>query len=269
MEAVALELIRALQAWDRGLVQLPGGEDQRVGLPASPVGAGDRPAPGVLVPATRAHVGVRNDQPVHPLVTRHLLQIAEDLLLGRAELRPVASLRERERVEMAGHIAGAAGIRVVAPGAAEPGPALEDFNVVAPVPAQLDRSRDPAEARSDDHHSHATTSTPTRSPAEASPGFSTESTASIAAIATASWSRSGSRVVSFCSCSPGYITALTHDRWRLRPAHLMISNDRPAISGTPRIRVSIKIHQAGSPIGANRKIAMIITTSRKLVPQRG
>ena len=43
----------------------------------------------------------------------------------------------------------------------------------------------------------------------------------------------------------------------------------PATSGTPRMRVVNSQYQAGNPIGANRKIATIITTSRKLVPQRG
>jgi hypothetical protein len=63
--------------------------------------------------------------------------------------------------------------------------------------------------------------------------------------------------------------ARTHPRRRLRPAHLITSKDRPAISGTPTIRVITRIHHAGRPIGANTKIAMIITISRKLVPQRG
>ena len=41
------------------------------------------------------------------------------------------------------------------------------------------------------------------------------------------------------------------------------------MSGTPSTRVSISQYHAGSPIGANTKIATIMTTSRKLVPQRG
>ena len=49
----------------------------------------------------------------------------------------------------------------------------------------------------------------------------------------------------------------------------MISNEMPAISGTPRMRVSTSQYQAGRPIGAKTKIATIITMSRKLVPQRG
>ena len=41
------------------------------------------------------------------------------------------------------------------------------------------------------------------------------------------------------------------------------------MSGTPTMRVRTSQYQAGSPIGANTKIATIITISRKLVPQRG
>ena len=40
-------------------------------------------------------------------------------------------------------------------------------------------------------------------------------------------------------------------------------------SGTPITRVASRMYQAGSPIGAKTKMATIITTSRKLVPQRG
>ena len=40
-------------------------------------------------------------------------------------------------------------------------------------------------------------------------------------------SRSGSRVVSFCSCMPGHMTARTQRLRRLRPANLMTSKERP------------------------------------------
>ena len=56
---------------------------------------------------------------------------------------------------------------------------------------------------------------------------------------------------------------------RLRPANLISSNETPATSGTPITRVASRMYQAGSPIGAKTKIATTITTSRKLVPQRG
>ena len=68
---------------------------------------------------------------------------------------------------------------------------------------------------------------------------------------------------------PGHISIRTAPWRRLRPANLMTSNDRPVISGMPSTREATSTYQAGSPIGANAKIATIITTSRKLVPQRG
>ena len=95
------------------------------------------------------------------------------------------------------------------------------------------------------------------------PGRLRASTASSAAIATASWSRSGSRVVSSCSFRPGHITARTQRRLRLRPANLMSSKEMPAMSGTPRMRVSTSRYQAGRPIGANTKIATTITIEQE------
>ncbi len=76
-------------------------------------------------------------------------------------------------------------------------------------------------------------------------------------------------MVSSWSFSPGHISALTQRRERLRPANLISSKEIPAISGTPTMRVSTSQYQAGRPIGANTKMATTITTSRKLVPQRG
>ena len=70
----------------------------------------------------------------------------------------------------------------------------------------------------------------------APPGSHRARTASSAAIATASWSRSGSRVVSSWSFKPG-----PHHRphprllLRLRPANLISSKEMPAITGTPSI----------------------------------
>ena len=56
-----------------------------------------------------------------------------------------------------------------------------------------------------------------------SSGFSRARTAFSEAIATASWSRSGSRVVRFCSIKPGHITPRTQALRRFLPAHLITS----------------------------------------------
>ena len=68
---------------------------------------------------------------------------------------------------------------------------------------------------------------------------------------------------------PGHISVWTQGLRRLRPAHLMTSKLRPAISGTPRMREASRMYHSGRPIGAKTKMATIITISRKLVPQRG
>src|SRR3954454_21729797 len=115
----------------------------------------------------------------------------------------------------------------------------------------------------------ATTSMPILSSSDAALGFSTASTASSAAIATASCVRSGSRVVSFCSCMPGHMRIRAQRLVRCLPISLISSNARPATIGMPTMRDTISTHQSGRPSGANTKIATIMTISRKLVPQRG
>ena len=60
----------------------------------------------------------------------------------------------------------------------------------------------------------------------------------------------------------------TQRLFRLRPAHLMISNAMPATSGIPSTRDGKRMYQAGVPSGANTKIDTSITKSKKLVPQR-
>src|SRR3954454_7285107 len=115
----------------------------------------------------------------------------------------------------------------------------------------------------------ATTSMPILSSSDAALGFSTASTDSSAAIATASCVRSGSRVVSFCSCMPGHMRIRAQRLVRCMPMSLISSNASPATIGMPTMRETISSHQSGRPSGANTKIATIMTISRKLVPQRG
>ena len=100
-------------------------------------------------------------------------------------------------------------------------------------------------------------------------GFSTASTASSAAIATASWERSGSRVVRRWSWMPGHIRTRAQRLVRFWPNHLISSKARPATIGMPTTREMNSQCQSSLPSGANTKMATIITISRKLVPQRG
>ena len=98
-----------------------------------------------------------------------------------------------------GELGGALEARVLAPDVGVALAIVDDLGVGH-------RARELGEARLDlldERLDHATTSMPILSSSETSRGSSTASTASMEAMATASWSRSGSRVVSFCSCRPG------------------------------------------------------------------
>ena len=152
VEAVAGE---AVEPFDPGVglaVELAGGDDHRLALPAAPVGARRRPDAAVLVPAACGHLDVAGDAPVDPVLAGDVAQVFEDLGLRRAEPQPVAALRERVRVEVARDVAGRARIAVVEPGAAELGRPVEQGDVVEAVGLQLDAGADAAEPGPDDHY---------------------------------------------------------------------------------------------------------------------
>ena len=87
--------------------------------------------------------------------------------------------------------------------------------------------------------------------------------------ATSSCPVSGSRVVSPCSHKPGATTSRPSQVCRCLSDSLIISYERPAITGTNARRISRSARESGRP--RNRKTATLtsITMSRKLVPQRG
>ncbi|MNV82214.1 hypothetical protein D3C71_1759360 [compost metagenome] len=60
---------------------------------------------------------------------RAVFQVGADFRLGREHARPVRVRGERERIEVRLHVAGAAGVVVVAPGAAHRPRLLEDQEI--------------------------------------------------------------------------------------------------------------------------------------------
>ena len=133
-----------------GFVKLTGCEDQRIGLPAVTLFGVDRPEMALLVPAAGGDRLSALDELLDALLAGDLVHVVVDLLLRRAQPRPVAALGEGERVEMAGDVAGGPWVAVVEPRPAQVGRLLEDRDVGDPVPAQLDGGGDPAEAGADD-----------------------------------------------------------------------------------------------------------------------
>ena len=149
---MAGERLDARDLRDRRLVQLTGGEHDRVGLELLTLGGGDAPAAALLIPPARRDGAAGSDQPLHATGLGDLAQVVVDLLLGRAQPRPVAPLGEGERIQVAGNVAGRARVAVVEPRAAEVRAALEDREPLDPMAQQLYRRGDTAEAGADDDH---------------------------------------------------------------------------------------------------------------------
>ena len=82
--------------------------------------------------------------------SRDLLEVGLDLRLRGVRRRPVGVARERERVELARHVAGGAGVGVVAPRAADVGAALDDDEVALAVLLELDGGAQAGEPGPDD-----------------------------------------------------------------------------------------------------------------------
>jgi hypothetical protein len=153
VERAAGEALAVGDGREHGAVQLAGGQHDRIGVVGQAVARGlDRPDGAGVVPPARGDLGVGHDEPVDAVLARDRPQVAQDLVLGRAQARPVAPLGVGQGVQVAGHVARRARVGVVAPRAPEPVAALEHDDVLDPVPAQLDRRDEAAEAGSDDDH---------------------------------------------------------------------------------------------------------------------
>ncbi len=135
--------------------------DGRLGQPAAAVDqevGGQRPprrldAPdgAVGVPPGPLEGGVEGDLLQDPVLAGRRLQVALDLGLGGEGLGPARVGGEGEGVEVRGHVAAAAGVRVVVPGPADARAALQNDEVVAvPLVGEGDGRAQPREARADD-----------------------------------------------------------------------------------------------------------------------
>ena len=94
-------------------------------------------------------VRVEADVAAQPVLVGDALEVVLDLRLERPHVRPVGLRLERERVHVRRDVAGAAGIGVVAPGAADVVGLLQDQEVDA-LPLQRDAHAESGEPGADD-----------------------------------------------------------------------------------------------------------------------
>jgi hypothetical protein len=152
----------AVEAGDRGQLgdgELPAGGDQHVRFVVA-VARFEQPRVAVLLPVRARDLDVRVDALEHAVAAGDVFEVLLDLGLGREAPRPARVGRERELVQVRGHVAGGAGIGVVVPRAADALAAVEDGHVVVAGAAQHDGGGDAAEARADDSDRSRQAATP-------------------------------------------------------------------------------------------------------------
>ena len=120
--------------------------------------AGHPPASGAVVVVSRDHPGAEPDLRQHAEPVGDLLQVGQDLGLLRVPPGPVRVRRERQRVQVRRHVAGATGVGVLAPDAADLVTLLEQGDQVATA-QQLGGQADPAETGADHQHTGSLTRT--------------------------------------------------------------------------------------------------------------
>jgi hypothetical protein len=152
VEVVAGEVVEAGQRGDRGLAEAAVGADQDIGADGARRRLDD-PRPGVLLPGGRNHLAVGAEVAAEVEVVGGPTQVRLDLGLGGVGAAPVRVLGEGEGVEVGRHVALAAGIGVVPPGAADVVAPLEEDEVVDAVLLEAMGQAEAGEPGADDGHS--------------------------------------------------------------------------------------------------------------------
>ena len=153
VEHPSLEALDPRDVGQLGLAQRAHAGDEEVGGEAALVGL-DSPDLGFVVPGGLGDGVVVADVRVEPVLGRAVAQVVPDLRLGREGAAPARVRLEGEGVEMRGDVAGAAGIGVVAPGAAEVARPLQDHEVVHAGLLQADAAADAREAAARDREAN-------------------------------------------------------------------------------------------------------------------
>ncbi|CAM5497407.1 hypothetical protein STANM337S_03614 [Streptomyces tanashiensis] len=151
VEDLAGEVREARDVGDLRVGERSGGGDEDLGAEAAAAGL-DLPPQRLRVPPRLQHLVVQAEVRTDPEGVGDVLQVGADVALPGEGPGPVRVGREGEGVEVGGDVAGAAGVAVVAPGAAHGVGPLQDDEVGDPLAAQPDGGPDAAESRPDHRH---------------------------------------------------------------------------------------------------------------------
>lgn len=151
VEDLAGEAAQSGQVGDLRVGERSGGGDDGVGGPLAGRG-GDPPAGLLALPAGFQYFGVEAQVGAETEDGGDLFQVGADVRLAGEAARPVGVGREGEGVEVRGNVAGAAGVAVVPPGAADGVRPFQHHEVGDPGATQSDRGAEAAEAGADHRH---------------------------------------------------------------------------------------------------------------------
>ena len=149
MESGTTEFVAALDVGQGRDVQRARARDQELPDEFAAVFGEDVPALLVVVPVGSVDVRIELDVAAQPVFLGDSLEVVPDLGLIGERVLPVGLGLERERVQVRRDVAGAAGVTVVAPRAADVVELLQDDEVHALL-LQLDRHSQAGEAGPDD-----------------------------------------------------------------------------------------------------------------------
>jgi hypothetical protein len=153
VEGRSLEALEAREVGDRRRAERPSPEHEHPGAQRAARGL-QSPALGLLVPRRVEQLVAETDVGDDAVALRAGAQVGPDLRLRGEGARPLRVRGEGERVQVRGHVAGAARVAVVAPRAADVVGLLQDDEVLDPSLTQSNGHPQPGDAGADDGHPH-------------------------------------------------------------------------------------------------------------------
>ena len=150
MEHLARKVVSTSDFCKFRTMELSNCKDDALSVPEMARTRDDVPPAGVILKSSTSHLSIETKMLQQPKVLRHLVEVAENLALWREPLVSVTIRGKGKRVEMRGHVAGAAWVSVVSPDASNIWALFKKDKVVDICLFESHGHGDASEAGSDD-----------------------------------------------------------------------------------------------------------------------